>query len=652
MYEPQISTAEQIARGVAAAKGGAVRRTGTGYECRCPAHDDHDPSLSVSDGQSGPLVHCHAGCSQESVISALRDMGLWHARPRAKVEPMRPKGIPSAWHGMPFARVYPYTTQTGEIVGYVARYEDGNGGKEPIPFFQREGDRWKAGAAAAPRPLYGLPSLAKAGPVYVVEGEKSADALIRRGHACVTNQGGAKAAKKADWKPLAGRDVILWPDYDAPGVQHAKDCRAMLRGIASSVRTVDVQAMDPDKEGWDAADWDGVGNIPLVDEAPAPRTASDNGSVKPHYGNAFRLLSTDERIRGHYRMNEFTNEVEVDGKPVSDVEDVNVCIQMCMETDAKFTPDMVGKVLTSIAFAHAFHPVREYLQSLHWDGTPRIDRWLSDAFEVEATAYSMAVGKNTLIGAVARVMRPGCQMDTMLILEGEQGIGKTRAVRALAGQDWYCETIEKPGTKDFYQSLRGMWIVEMGELDSLRKSDVTRVKQVLSSTADNYRPSFGKRSVSFPRQNIFIGTTNETHYLIDPTGARRFWPVKCLSSNVDYIQAMRDQLWAEALHRFQKGEPWHEVPEDEAREQQDARYDADSLEDIVGAWVRNPETELTGFSMTDVLIKALNLETWQHSRQMQTRVGHILTRLGYLSKQETVGGVRVRLYRRKRCTTS
>ncbi len=191
----------------------------------------------------------------------------------------------------------------------------------------------------------------------------------------------------------------------------------------------------------------------------------------------------------------------------------------------------------------------------------------------------------------------------------------------------------------------------MGELDSLRRSDVTRVKQVLSSTADNYRPSFGKRSVSFPRQNIFIGTTNEDHYLIDPTGARRFWPVRCLSSNVDYIVAMRDQLWAEALHRFRKGETWHQVPEDEAKAEQDARYDADSLEDIVSEWLQQPERALSGFTMTDVLIKALNLEPWQHSRQMQTRVGQILMRLGYRAKQETEGGQRVRLYR-KRCTTS
>ncbi|MGC9239968.1 MAG: hypothetical protein ACP5D5_09925, partial [Acidithiobacillus sp.] len=259
MYEPQHSTAEQLARAIAAARGGPVRRVSKGYECRCPAHDDHDPSLSVADGQTGPLVHCHAGCSQEAVLQALRDMGLWQSKPRPRVDPMRPRGIPAEWHGMPFARLYTYATQQGEILGYVARYEDGQGNKNPIPFFKKEGDRWRPGAPDEPRPLYGLPSLSKPGAVYVVEGEKACDAMTKRGHACVTNQGGSKAPGKSDWTPLTGRDVIVWPDYDEPGKQHAQAVRKLLRGIASSVRLVDVAAMDPDKEGWDAADWDGVG---------------------------------------------------------------------------------------------------------------------------------------------------------------------------------------------------------------------------------------------------------------------------------------------------------------------------------------------------------------------------------------------------------
>jgi len=650
MYEPQISTAEQIARGIAAAKGGPIRRSGKGYGCRCPAHADKDPSLSVSDGQHGPLVHCHAGCSQESVIEALRDLGLWHTRPRAKVEPMRPRGIPGNWHGKPFLRLYTYATQTGEIVGYVARYEDANG-KETIPFFQSEGDRWKAGAPAEPSPLYGLGSLSKGGPVYVVEGEKSADALIRRGYACVTSQGGSNAAKKADWSPLAGRDVIIWPDHDEPGKKYAATVRSCLRGIASSVRLVDVPRMNPDKPGWDAADWDGLGQIAIVDETPKTGAAPDfrvnnNGGMKAVTYNLVLLLGTPA-LCDTLGWDMLADKPVWRSKPpflqehraeIHDQDAAEFAFWAAEQISADFKSSQALEAIEVTAKRHPFHPVQDYLRRLRWDGTPRLDSWLEDVFGVPSTPYHQAVGAKFLIAAVARAMRPGCQMDTMMVLMGKQGVGKTSAVRELLPDfAWYAETTESPANKDFYQSLRGKWIVEIGELHSFRNADWTKIKQMLSAKVDTYRASYAHFAKDYPRQCVFIGTTNDDTWNRDATGARRFWPVNVLDVNLDYVRHQRDQLWAEAFLRYTQGEDWWTVPVEEAADVQDSVYETDPWQEPIRKWLA--KCGLPYVTSTTVMIDGLQIEVSKVDLKGQRRVADCLKRLGYERIKKRVDGV-------------
>jgi predicted P-loop ATPase len=223
----------------------------------------------------------------------------------------------------------------------------------------------------------------------------------------------------------------------------------------------------------------------------------------------------------------------------------------------------------------------------------------------------------------------------MLILEGNQGIGKSKALRNLFGVGWYTETTEKPGSKDFYQALRGKWCLELAELDSLRGADISRVKQVLSATSDNYRPSYGRFSRDFARSNIFIGTTNEDHYLADPSGARRFWPILCAGVNGDYIIRMRDQLWAEGVARFNAGKPWHIVPAMEAQAEQDARYDADVWEEPIKQWLLVNQYQPT---MATIMGECLGIERAKQNRADQIRVGKILKRLGYVKAREKDGG--------------
>jgi predicted P-loop ATPase len=663
MIEPaSIFSAESIARGVAAAKGGTVTKTSAGYTCRCPAHDDHNPSLSISDGPGGKiLVHCHAGCSQAAVVDALRNLDLWPKTApvlSAVPIPISPRGIHRRWKDKTLTRWWEYVTADGEIKGYTARY-DGDGQKDVIPYFKGDPKKgWTAGYPdSSPRLLYGLPSLASPGPVWVTEGEKAADAIIRRGGACVSSPGGCKAPEKADWGSISGREVIIWPDFDEPGKGYAKRIISLLRSTDSNLRVVDVEKLQPSEPGWDAADWTGsdLSQVPTLSVADwvrgSPATeavrqldldTTEDGSVRPSFVNICEILEKDPEYAGKLKLNAFSNEMFFGGNLFRDHEHAECCLNISRKYHANFKLADVRSALLTVTSRDNFHPVQDYLRSLRWDGVPRIDSWLQDAFEAENTAYVQAVGKNVLIGAVARVMQPGCKMDNLLILEGAQGLGKTSAVRALAGAAWYAEVTQPAGSTDFYQCLRGKWFVEFGDLAGMRHAEVNRLKQVLSSQADNYRASYAPTAKDHPRHNIFIATTNEERYNSDVTGERRKWPIRCNSVNLDYIKHMRDQLWAEALRAFEAGEKWHIVPDEEAKEEQDQRFDVDPWEYPIARWlaIHTAQIITSGYILSD----CIGLELSKHGKAEETRVGNVMKRLGYINKRKRIEGIRTYVY--------
>jgi len=172
--------------------------------------------------------------------------------------------------------------------------------------------------------------------------------------------------------------------------------------------------------------------------------------------------------------------------------------------------------------------VREYLLGLHWDGVPRIDRWLIDHLGAENNALNKAFGAKWLIGCVARVMRPGCKLDTALILEGRQGLMKSTALSTL-GSPWVTDHMPDLGSKDAMEHLQGVWIIELAELSSLSRVEAGRIKAFLSTPSDRFRPSYGRATANHPRQCGFAGSINPggSGYLPDETGNRRFWCVKC-----------------------------------------------------------------------------------------------------------------------------
>jgi putative DNA primase/helicase len=167
---------------------------------------------------------------------------------------------------------------------------------------------------------------------------------------------------------------------------------------------------------------------------------------------------------------------------------------------------------------------------------------------VPSSPLADAFGRKFLISAVARVMRPGCKVDHVLIFEGLRGTMKSKTLRALVGDDWFTDQISDLGTKDWCQDLRGVWVIELSELSAIRPGEVEKVKAYISRQVDHYRPSYGRRTIDVPRQRVFIGTTNAREYLSDITGNRRYWPVTCVKLDLDATHRDREQIWAVAAY--------------------------------------------------------------------------------------------------------
>lgn len=220
----------------------------------------------------------------------------------------------------------------------------------------------------------------------------------------------------------------------------------------------------------------------------------------------------------------------------------------------------VQDTVIAVAKRRSYHPVVSYLVKAReaWDLKPRLETWLRVYLGAkDHAAYLEDVGPKFLVGAVARIFEPGCQMDSILVLEGEQGKGKSTAVRLLGNVHWARDITGDLGNKDAAISIQNVWIGEMPELSSLRRSDQEAVKGFISRRIDHYRPPYGRNSVDRARHTVFIATTNESEYLQDATGARRFWPVECAAIDLPALKRDLCQIWGEAVARYEARDPWH-----------------------------------------------------------------------------------------------
>lgn len=312
-----------------------------------------------------------------------------------------------------------------------------------------------------------------------------------------------------------------------------------------------------------------------------------------------------------------------------------------------------------VAHNHRFHPVRAYLERLQWDGVKRLATWLQRACLVEdewdlrdsLQAYLARVGTWFIQGMCARVVHPGCKFDYMLILEGAQGMRKSSLFRALAG-DYFADTGLVLGDKDSYQQLQGRWLYEFAELDAFGKAEVTKIKSFVASSSDYFRASFDRRARDYPRQLVFGGSTNEMHYLTDPTGNRRFWPVQVTRSiDIDWVMSVRDQLFAEAMVRLREGSRMHPTSAEERtlfEPQQQARAVENSIESAIGRWLYdNAEGQLVEeITLAEMLGKiGIGVERLGPGRFHEKQAASALRRLGWAEARSSRPG-RPRVYRR------
>ena len=301
----------------------------------------------------------------------------------------------------------------------------------------------------------------------------------------------------------------------------------------------------------------------------------------------------------------------------------------------------MSRIVHAEANRNCVHPVRDWLNGLRWDGAPRITEVLIEVLCAAGEGvYLAAVLRRFMIGAVARIMRPGCKADHMLVLVGAQGGGKSTFARLL-GAPWTVESHSTFGSKDAAQELDGAWIVEVAELSGMRKSEVETVKNFITKQSDHYRPAYGRHVIDQPRSCVFIGTTNEDKFLVDYTGNRRFWPIRCDGRfNFKLLEDSREQLWAEARSAFEAAEQWHLTAEEVrlAANVQEAHRVVGEVEQAVASIlnrrVKDAGTVPPAVSVLELFREICGVERDTENlsarRQMETAIGQAVKRAGWV----------------------
>lgn len=315
---------------------------------------------------------------------------------------------------------------------------------------------------------------------------------------------------------------------------------------------------------------------------------SKSGKLQCTIGNIILILENDPALRGHIVHDLFAGfDGVVGGLPWNkkatqwtDSDDAN--LRVWLEKNYGLTgKEKIADALTAVLTRHSYHPIRDYLNGLTWDGTPRLERLIIDYIGAEDTELNRVMTRKHFTAAVTRVFKPGCKYDYCLVMTGPEGAGKSTLLNKMGGQ-WFNDSITTTEGKEGMDQLRRAWIIEMGELASIKRSDVESIKAYLSKRVDIYRAAYARRTAEHPRQCIFCGTTNEALFLKGDNGNRRFWVIavdptlRKYSAWQDAIDRDRDQLWAEAMHYYQQGEKLYLDDRLEAQaKQRQAEYNDD-----------------------------------------------------------------------------
>ena len=307
--------------------------------------------------------------------------------------------------------------------------------------------------------------------------------------------------------------------------------------------------------------------LPEVEDWTKKLRLTEKGAIASTIENVVIILNGDPGLVDRIGFNEMSHNIVALGslpwrtgsgeRQWSDADDADLryYLERVYGLSCK---DKIFDAVNVVAMAHKFHPVRDYLDRCQWDGVQRLETLLVDYLGAEDTPYTRAVTRKSLVAAVARIYEPGCKFDYMLTLRGRQGLGKSAIIAKLGGE-WFSDTFTTMQGKEAYEQVLGAWIIEIGELAGMRKAEAETIKLYISKQSDRFRPAYGRRLQEFPRQCIFIGTTNESQFLRDTTGNRRFWVVDTpnqprLSMWDDLTPERVRQVWGEAVALYRKGE--------------------------------------------------------------------------------------------------
>ena len=369
------------------------------------------------------------------------------------------------------------------------------------------------------------------------------------------------------------------------------------------------------------------------------RNGQPSGRFRKNKNNLYVILRRDRRWRGRVWLNSFTNTLKIDERDYRDTDDTRIALWVSRSYGLEFGEAAVSSTVQLIGEENKRNPLTEWLDSFQWDGVNRIGSWIVEATDCDDTELNRKMGEKWLIQAIARAYSPGCKADCVLILAGAQGAGKSTLFRTLATDDYFADTPLDIGSANSYSQIARAWIYEVAELDSVRRSANSATKAFLSAQEDNFRPAYGRHAITLKRHVVFAGTTNESQFINDMTGSRRYWPIRANEVNLNWVKENRDQLWAEAIVAFRSGEVWYLDKKFE-----EVRHDSSRIYRQDDPWLE-PITNFLllqhGYiTMNMIMEDGLKMERSRMNRRDEMRVSEILRELGYEKKRMSVVGKR------------
>lgn len=397
---------------------------------------------------------------------------------------------------------------------------------------------------------------------------------------------------------------------------------------------VDQQEKDDLKEYWQSKLQLGTPQTQTTFNHPDLIRDKKGAIMTKHTSNLFISLKEYPKFKGTLSFNELNHSYYYKGKEIQDLDFSELGCDLSTELQLAFKKEDIINMSELVASKNKFHPVRDYLDKQVWDGKDRIPA-LVQAFNIKITDLDVAVWRNTLIGAVARIYKPASKNDSIIVIQGRQGTYKSTGIKLLCPDpEWFCDEHLDFTSKDSKMVLIGKWIVELAELSSLNKKENNIIRSELTHTVDEFRRPYDRKTKKYARQFIYIGTTNENEFLTDTTGNRRFWVVQNQGTvNLEAIVQFRDQLWAQAVHLFKSGEKWH-LNNDKAEEMAEIA----SQFEVQDIWKPKVESFLEDKEKTTTIEVLKELGSFCNENKDKVRVQKIMQQLRWESTTIYIDG--------------